>query len=203
MDASAFLLPLCLVAVVLPPPGTGGRPLMDVLADRHTAREFAPEPLAAQELSDLLWAAAGVNRPESGKRTVPSARNWQEVDVYVVTADGVSLYLPAEHRLEPLLEGDLRPVTGRQDFVATAPLDLVYVADTDRMEGCPPDLVDLYSGADTAFMAQNVYLWYASAGLNCVMRGAIDRDAIHAALRLRPAQRVTFAMTVGHRPQSP
>ncbi|MFO7654885.1 MAG: nitroreductase family protein [Candidatus Krumholzibacteriia bacterium] len=184
----------------LPAPSGGGRPLQECLADRRTDRTFAEDrPLDRQQLADLLWAACGINRPESGKRTAPSARNWQEVDVYLTLPEGAFLYWPTTHSLQRVSPRDLRAVAGRQAFCATAPLNLVFVADARRMAGCPDDLRDLYMGADTAFMAQNVYLQCASTGLACVVRGLIDREAIHEALALAPEQRVTLCMTVGHR----
>jgi len=179
------------------PDRTGGLPLMQALDQRQSHRQFASEPLGRQEVSDLLWATAGVNRAASGKRTAPSARNWQEIDVYVVVAAGVLRYEPDGHALVPVDDRDLRALAGRQEFVATAPLNLVFVADTTRMEGCPADRIDFYAGADTAFMAQNAYLFCASADLHCVVRALVDREALQAALALAPTQRVTLAMTVG------
>lgn len=182
------------------PDRSGGRPLMQVLDQRQSHREFAADPLPVQQLSDLLWATAGVNRSDSGKRTAPSARNWQEIDVYVVVAGGVLRYVPDRHALASVDDRDLRALAGRQDFVATAPVNLVFVADTERMEGCPPERIDFYAGADTAFMAQNAYLFCASADLRCVVRALVDREALHAALGLAPTQRVTLAMTIGPPP---
>lgn len=182
------------------PDRSGGLPLMQALAERQSHREFADAPLTTQQLSDLLWATAGVNRADAGKRTAPTARNWQEVDVYLTTPEGVFLYQPAEHALARVDGRDLRALAGSQGFVATAPLNLVFVADTARMVNCPPERFDFYTGADTAFMAQNAYLYCASAGLRCVVRALIDRDAFHAALGLTASQRVTLAMTVGVAP---
>jgi len=97
---------------------------MQVLRERKTTREFAPDKLPQQLLSNLLWAAFGINRPD-GKRTAPSAMNWQEIDIYVAMSDGLFLYDAKENRLEPVLAQDIRPATGTQSFVATAPLNLV------------------------------------------------------------------------------
>jgi hypothetical protein len=182
------------------PDRSGGVPLMQALAERQSHREFADAPLTTQQLSDLLWATAGVNRADAGKRTAPTARNWQEVDVYLTTPEGVFLYQPSEHALARIDDRDLRALAGSQDFVATAPLNLVFVADTARMVNCPADRFDFYAGADTAFMAQNAYLYCASADLRCVVRALIDREAFHAALGLTASQRVTLAMTVGMAP---
>ena len=115
--------------VVLPKPQTdGGKPLMQALRDRSSQREFAPDALPPQVLSNLLWAAWGISRPESGKRTAPSAMNRQEMDVYVATADGLYLYEAKEHRLKPVTKDDVRALTGTQAYVGTAPLNLVYVS---------------------------------------------------------------------------
>ncbi len=184
--------------IVLPAPRTtGGLPLLDALRRRHSDRDFGDRMLPAQLLSDLLWAACGINRAEPGKRTAPSARNWQEVDIYVVLPDGVYLYAAAAHALEPVMGGDLRGVTGTQSYVAVAPLNFVYVAETSRMEGAKPELFDTYAAADAAFIAQNVYLFCASEGLATVVRASIDRPALAKAFDLRSSQRIALAQTVG------
>jgi SagB-type dehydrogenase family enzyme len=183
----------------LPPPQTmGGKPLMQALRERHSAREFAGRALAPPLLSNLLWAAAGVNRPDSGKRTAPSARDWREIDIYVATADGAYVYDPNTHALRRVLARDVRALTGKQDYVAGAALNLVYVADRRRMDGASAEDMDRYAAADTGFIAQNVYLYCASAGLNTVVRGLVDREALAAALKLAPHQQIILAQTVGH-----
>ena len=104
--------------VLLPAPQVeGGRPLMQVLKDRQSSRSFSQEKLSAQLLSNLLWAAFGINRQETGKRTAPSAVNWQEIDIYVTTADGLYLYDAKSHALKLILSEDIRALTGKQDFV--------------------------------------------------------------------------------------
>lgn len=182
--------------IPLPQPQTdGGRPLMQVLKERKTTREFAANKLPAQLLSNLLWAAFGVNRPD-GRRTAPSAMNWQEMDIYVATSDGLFLYDAKGNRLEAVLAQDLRAATGTQPFVATAPLDLVYVADLSKT-GSGPD-AEVYTAADAGFVAQNVYLFCASEGLATVVRGSIDRAALAKAMKLRPEQKIILAQTVGY-----
>ena len=184
--------------VRLPRPQTEvGRPLMQVLKDRSSARDFSPEKLPEQVLSNLLWAAFGVNRPDSGKRTAPSAMNWQETDIYVATADGLYLYDARDHRLNPVLRDDVRAQTGTQLFVKDAPLDLVYVADLAKT-GSATDLRDMFVAADVGFIAENVYLFCASEGLAVVVRGSIDRPALAKAMRLRPDQRIILGETVGY-----
>lgn len=185
--------------IPLPAPDTaGGMPLMQALKARHSAREFASRPLPRQVLSDLLWAASGVNRPSTGARTAPSAHDWREVDVYAVTADGAYRYDPPTHTLKQVASGDLRRLTGVQDFVASAPLNLVYVADFDRMSGAGAEDKAFYSAADTGFVAQNVYLYAASAGLAVVVRGLVDREALGKALGLTRHQRIILSQSVGY-----
>jgi SagB-type dehydrogenase family enzyme len=183
----------------LPPPRMeGGMPLMQALQARHSTREFSTRPVPAQMLSDLLWAAGGVNRPESGKRTAPSARDWREIEIYVVTAGGVQLYLPESHALRRVTKRDVRATTGRQDYPGTAPLNLVFVANYQRMADADAEQMAFYAAADTGFMAQNVYLYCASAGLGAVVRGAVDREPLALALGLGPHQHITLAQTVGY-----
>ena len=204
MRKSVFIVLLisagCLLAqdlkpIPLPQPQTeGGRPLMQVLRERKTTRDFAPDKLSQQLLSNLLWAAFGVNR-EDGKRTAPSAMNWQEMDIYVATGDGLFLYNAERNRLEPVLAQDIRHATGTQPFVATAPLNLVYVADLSKVRSGPD--TELFTAADAGFISQNVYLFCASEKLATVVRGSIDRVALAKAMRLRPQQKIILAQTVG------
>jgi len=185
--------------ITLPAPRTdGGKPLMQALKDRQSMRVFSTEKLPIQVLSDLLWAAAGINRTDSGKRTAPSARNWQEVEVYAVTEDGAYLYDAKTNILKAVVKGDMRKLTGGQDFVAIAPLNLVYVADAAKMEGASPEDQALYAGADTGFIAQNVYLFCASEGLATVVRGSVDRKLISEALKLGETKKVMLGQTVGY-----
>jgi SagB-type dehydrogenase family enzyme len=184
--------------VLLPKPQTEiGRPLMQVLKNRSSAREFSPAKLPLQTLANLLWAAFGVNRPDSGKRTAPSAMNWQEVDIYVATSEGLYVYNANAHQLNLVLSEDVRAYTGTQPFVKDAPLNLVYVADLGKTRGSSPER-DMYVAADAGFIAQNVYLFCASEGLATVVRGSIDRLALAKVMRLRADQRIILAQTVGY-----
>jgi SagB-type dehydrogenase family enzyme len=183
---------------LLKPQVDGGRPLMQVLKDRSTSRSFSAEKLQLQVLSNLLWAAFGINRPDSGKRTAPSAMNWQEIDIYVAAADGLYLYDAKAHLLQPVLSDDIRAMTGRQPFVKEAPINLVYVADFTRTGTASQEDKELYSAADTGFISENVYLYCASEGLATVVRGSIDRAALAKAMKLRPDQKIILAQTVGH-----
>jgi len=182
----------------LPPASTtGGLPLMQALSQRQSLRVFDPAPLPEQTLSDLLWAAAGVNRPALDGRTAPSAMNAQEVDVYVALPNGLFRYVAPTHTLHLVAASDVRRVTGYQDFVDTAPLDLVFVADFSRMKLVPATQRESYASVAAGAMAQNVYLYCASAGLSTVIRAWIDRGALAQALGLNNDQQVLLAQTVG------
>ena len=194
--SAASLLAQDLKPIILPAPQTdGGRPLMQVLKDRKTTRDFAADKLSPQVLSNLLWAAFGVNRPD-GRRTAPSAMNWQEIDVYVAISDGLFLYNAKANRLDPVLAQDLRAATGMQDFVGIAPVNLVYVADLSKA-GSRSD-AEFFSAADAGFIAQNVYLFCASENLATVVRGGIDRAGLGKTMKLRPEQKILLAQTVGY-----
>jgi len=187
------------ITMDLPPPRTdGGKPLVQVLQLRRSIREYANQPLPKQVLSDLLWAAFGINRPASGGRTAPYWRHVMVIDVYAAMADGVWLYEPKRHALLKHLPTDIRAVTGLQDFVGTAPLNLVYVAHGERMQDIPAEDRRLYASVDTGFIGQNVYLFCAAEGLATVFRGAVDYDKLNRAMRLGEGQFVTFAQTVGY-----
>ena len=191
---AAELLPL-----KLPPPNlNSGKSLMQSLQARKSSRDFSTKKLPVEVLSNLLWAACGINRPDSGRRTAPSAVNWQEIDVYVAMAEGLYLYDAKEHVLKPVIKQDIRELTGKQSFVKEAPVNLIYVADYSRMGGGNAEERNSYSAADTAFIAQNVYLYCASEGLATVVRGSIDRDVLAKAMQLRDNQKIVLSQTVGY-----
>jgi nitroreductase len=182
----------------LPPTRSdGGMPLVAALKLRRSTREYSDRPLSPQTLSDLLWAAFGINRP-SGDRTAPYWRHIMVMDIYAAMADGVWLYDPKAHALAPHLPDDIRAQTGTQDFVGTAPLNLVYVAHGERMTDISPEQRRLYASVDTGFIGQNVYLFCASMGLATVFRGAVDYPTLDRILHLPEQQFVTFAQTVGY-----
>jgi nitroreductase len=180
------------------PQTTGGMALMEALKARRSERSYSPKKLPDQVLSNLLWAAFGVNRPDSGKRTAPSAVNWQETDIYVTTADGLYLFDAKAHALKLVLAEDIRALTGTQAFVKEAPLNLVFVADFSKMGNAPEDQKQFLSAADTGFISQNVYLFCASEGLATVVRGMVDRPPLAKKMGLRPDQVITFAQSVGY-----
>jgi len=172
--------------------------LMFALKNRKTVRAFSERPLPQQELSNLLWAAFGVSRPDSGKRTAPSAKNFQETDIYVASADGLCLYDAIRHQLVQVSADDIRSFCGIQGFVANAPVNLVYVADFSKMDGMDKEAKILYSAADTGFISQNVYLFCAVRGLATVVRGWIDRPMLAEKIGLRKDQHIILAQTVGY-----
>jgi SagB-type dehydrogenase family enzyme len=184
--------------IKLPPQKTeGGMPLMQALKARKSSREFSSQKLPMSTLSNLLWAAWGINRPD-GHRTAPSARNSQEIDVYVAMSDGLFLYEPKQHQLQKILAEDIRAATGMNDYVKDAALNLVYVADLTKGNLKEPNAIEFYTGADTAFLAQNVYLFCASEGLAVVVRGSINRTELAKIMKLRPDQKITLAQSVGY-----
>lgn len=184
--------------VVLPPARTeGGATLASALRLRRSTREFLPDALSLQEVSDLLWAAFGVNRPPQHGRTAPSAHDWQEVAVFAVLPEGAFRYDPQAHRLRLVKAEDLRGFTGLQAFAASAPLDLVYVADFAAMHDARADERPFLAGADAGCIAQNVYLHCAAHGLGTVVRALIDRRRLAQALGLQPTERIALAQSVG------
>jgi SagB-type dehydrogenase family enzyme len=188
--------------ITLPAPDrTGGKPLMQALSERQSMRTFTKDNLTLQELSDLLWAAWGINRPDQNKRTAPSASNVQEIDVYVALPTGLYLYYGSSHILKQIHNKDIRSLCGTQDFVATAPIDLVYVADMGKMGKKEGDEIKdsdlLWSYANTGFIAQNVYLYCASANLGCVIRGMVPKEKLAPEMGLRKNQVITLSQTIG------
>jgi len=199
MTSAASLAPAVEV-IDLPNPGLPlEASLEQVLKQRRSTRSFVSDRICMSGLSTLLWAAFGVNRPEEDGRTAPSARGWKETIVHAVLPEGAYRYDPIGHRLLLVAAGDFRAQTGLQDFVAEAPLNLVYVADLSHMaDVLPAEDRPFLAGADAGFIAQNVYLCCAALGLATVVRAMIDRRALALALRLTPNQRITLAQTVGY-----
>ena len=187
--------------IKLPAPKTeGGMPLMKALKERKSGRQFTSRKLSLQTLSNLLWAAWGINRP-NGHRTAPSAMNLQDIDVYVAMSNGLYLYDAKDNQLKEILDKDIRGATGTQDYVKNAALDLVYVSDLSRLKVSDPTSAAFFNGAHTGFIAQNVYLFCASEGLSAVVRGSIDKEALAKIMKLRPDQKITLAQSVGYPPK--
>ena len=182
--------------IKLPQPQEGGE-LIKALKSRSSSRAFSLRPLPQDLFSTLLWAAFGINRPATGGRTAPSAHGWQEIDVYAALPDAMYRYDAQAHALTMAVAKDLRPLTGVQDFVATAPLNFVYVADFSRMAGASAEDRTFFAATDAAVIAQNVYLFCAATGLATVVRGLVDRKKLAPAMGLKRDQRIVLAQTVG------
>jgi nitroreductase len=194
------------IQLLTPQPG-GGSALMQLLWKRRSSRQFSPEPLSVEVLSNLLWAGFGINRPD-GKRTAPSAMNCQDIDIYVILPDGLYLYDQKANQLKLILAEDLRGFAGTQAYVKEAPVNLIYVSDYAKLGGKIPDqakifygstsLIDLLSGAHAGLISENVCLYCASEGLATVVRALIDIPALSKVMRLRPHQKIILAQSVGY-----
>jgi nitroreductase len=196
--------------IKLPAPQTeGGKPLMQALKLRQSTRgNFGPEEkLSLQTLSNLLWAADGVNRP-GGHRTAPSAVDWQNIEIYVATADGLFVYDAPSNVLKVISKQDVRAISGlegpasgpmKQDFAKTAPVSLVYVADMAKTKGMKWNGEDaglIWSYAGAGAIAENAYLFCASEGLACILRAMVDAAKIAEVFKLRPDQKVLLTSTI-------
>lgn len=190
--------------IVLPPPDKkGGKPLMQVLQERHSTRSFADKPIPVEVLSSLLWAAQGVNRDDPDYRTAPSSRNSNEIEIYVVLPQGAYLYKLKTHRLKQVVQSDMRAATGTQEFAATAPLNLVYVVDQSKQPGDFDARKKLITACtDAGFIGENVYLFCASEGLGTVFRAMIDANYIQQCLKLPVLKKVLYAQSVGYPSES-
>jgi SagB-type dehydrogenase family enzyme len=185
---------------LLKPQIDGGKPLMQVLNTRKSSRVFSNKKLSLQMLSNLLWAACGINRPVSGKtgkRTAPSACNWQEIDIYVALEKGLYLYDAKKNILQPVLAKDIRAVTGRQKFTQDAPVNLIYVTNLSKMGNADKKSKEFYSSTDTGFISQNVYLFCASEGLSTVVLGYVNRPVLSKEMNLKDNQKIILTQPVG------
>lgn len=175
-----------------------GRPLMQVLSDRQSNRNFSERELPQQELANLLWAANGINRKDANKRTAPTSMNRQEIEVYVSSRDGLFLYNAQKHALITIHNRDIRSFTGMQGFVAGAPLNLIIVADLEKMSGKELQEKMQTAHIDAGYVSQNIYLYCASEGLATVVRGSVERDKLAAEMGLDSNLRIIVAHTVGY-----
>ena len=184
--------------IQLPPPETkGGMPLMEVLEKRQSSRSFKDSVMSEQQISNLLWAAYGINRLEINKRTVPSALNMQEYDIYLSMKSGFYLWNYTKNQLETIKAGDFRSSVSKQTFVSDAALILIYVADFDRMGQIEDSKKEYYSAADCGFICQNVYLFAASENLGAVIMANCEREHLSETLMLKPSQKIVFIQPVG------
>ena len=179
------------------PKRTGGIPLMDALNKRSSSRDFSERELSDQVLSNLLWAAFGINR-DNGKRTAPSSQGKTEMEIYVATGKGLFLYIPEKNALEQVLDKDIRKKTGKQLFVNKAPVNLIFVANYKKAGNTNSEKYRSTSGMNTGFISQNVYLYCASEGLATVVRGWFDNDSLRKAMNLEDYKDIILTQTVGY-----
>lgn len=166
-----------------------GTTIMKAFQQRKSDRVYAKKDLSVADLSDLLWAANGINRPESGKRTAPSSMNIQDIEIYVCRADGAYLYNPKKQELTPVNKGDFRSaVGGQQDFVEKAPVSLVLVSSKGGMTGA----------YDAGIVSQNISIFCAGAGLATVPRVSMDQNKLKTALKLTEGQHLMMNHPVGY-----
>lgn len=175
-----------------------GKPLMEALALRASSRSYSSKEIPLQELSNMLWAGFGINRPEDGGRTAPSTMNMQEIDLYVVQKAGLFRYNPESNTLRKIHGEDIGALTGDQGFVKDAPVNIVLVADYRRTGKIKPEQWVFYTAADAAFVSQNIYLYCASEGFATVVRAYINKKRLAKAMRLTDNQAIIFAQSIGY-----
>jgi len=191
---------------LLAPQLDGGRPLMQVLKDRRSTRSYSPKEIPLQILSNLLWAAVGINRPHIGLRTAPQKLSSGSIDIYVATANGVFFYDATKNLLNPVVAEDVRSLSGRQHpppgmyggYVGDAPVNLIYVWDGLKNSRYSDELNLCLAFSLTGFISQNAYLYCASEGLVTVVRLWFDKPALEKKMKLRPEQYATLVQSVGY-----
>jgi SagB-type dehydrogenase family enzyme len=180
------------------PDKTRGSVTMKAFSDRHSDRVFDVKDLSSKDLSDILWAADGVNRSD-GKRTAPSAMNKQEIDVYVIRKDGAYLYDAQAHSLKPVAAGDHREaVAGGQDFVKSAPVSLVIVIDLEKLGDPKSEQTRLMGAVDAGIVSQNINIFCAGVGLSTVPRASMDQAELRRILKLKDTQLPIMNNPVGY-----
>lgn len=180
------------------PEKKAGLSVMETLANRHSTREFSNKKLTLQELSNLLWAANGINRPEKGMRTAPSAMNAQEVDVYVCMEEGAFLYDAKSNQLQSVIQEDLRGlVGGKQTFVKNAPVVLLMVSDLSKLPGGNSEQTKLMAAIDAGIVSQNISIACSGLGLITVPRASMDKEALAQKLKLKSTQLLLMNNPVG------
>lgn len=179
------------------PDKSPGMSLTEALEKRQSGREFSDQELTPQQLANLLWAANGITRPD-GRRTAPTARNAQEIELYVIIKSGVYVYDADADKLTQVLKEDIRNLAGTQPFTHKAPVNILYVADYDKQTwDIPLEKKRQYGAVDSGFIGQNIYLYCAANGLSTVFRGMIDAKALHQKLNLPENKEVLYGQSVG------
>ncbi len=186
--------------VLNPPETTRGLSVIKALSLRASIKEFDTTSLKIKDLSDLLWAANGINRPELSKRTAPSAQNAQDIDVYVFMKSGIYLYDANKHLLDLNVEGDHRMlIAGRQENVAKAPVILLLVSDVSRFRSGTDSLRIIWGAMDAGIVSQNISLFCASVGFATVPRASMDQQKLREILKLKDTQHIMLNNPVSYR----
>ena len=181
------------------PNKTGGSSIMEAFSNRKTGREFSDKKLSDQDLSDLVWATAGINRKDAGLRTAPSWRNYQDVDLYVCFPEGVYLYNAKEHTLDPFAKGNFYPlIAANQEFVNDAPVILLLITDLSKMQedNVLPQMV--IAGLDAGIISQNISLFCAGKNMVTVPRGFMEKEELKKVLKLKESQYIMLNHPVGY-----
>lgn len=197
-QATAYVADECIE--LLEVDSVGGSTINEALWARKSSRDFTAEALSLEELSGVVWAAAGINRPENNHLTAPSALALYPIQTYLFLAEGVYRYEAEAHRLVRVVEGDHRALSAMQDFAYTAPVNVVYVADLSRYDerGFAPEVGRMLAGLDAAGYAENLNLYAAGHGLKAITRGSYKAAEMLQLLGLDSARySVALAQTVG------
>jgi SagB-type dehydrogenase family enzyme len=181
-----------------PPSPDRGLSVMKALAVRASVREYSSRDLTLQDLSDLLWSANGINRPDKGMRTASSAMNAQDIDVYVILSNGAYIYNAQENRLDPVSPGSFSDQIGTQPYVKTAPVNLILVSDLSRFRHGDDETKHTYAAIDAGIVSQNISLFCAAAGLRTVPRAGIDIKRMREVLKLKDSQVILLNHPVGY-----
>lgn len=185
--------------IQLPAPDrAGGKALMACLNVRKSSREFSSKEIPMQELSNILWAANGINREKDGKHTAPTAMNRQNMEVYVMLPDGIFFYNDLNNTLDLIQDGNHMKSAGMQDFVAKSMLNIIIVSDMNKLGDGAAEKKLVYAGVHAGAIMQNIYLYCASADLHTVVRASFDQKVLAELLKLPENKQIILAQTVGY-----
>ncbi len=186
--------------ILNPPDLTRGLPVMKSLSARASEKDFDTATIKLKDLSDLLWAANGINRSEIGKRTAPSAQNAQDIDIYVFMKAGIYLYDAKKQSLEPVVNGDYRKlVADKQENFTTAPVFCLLVSDISRFRSGSDSLKIVWAACDAGIVSQNISIFCASVGLATRPRASMDQQKLREILKLKDSQRLMLNNPVSYK----
>ena len=181
------------------PSKSGGSSVMEAFSHRKSGREISNKKLTTQDLSDLVWAAAGINRKDKDLRTAPSWRNYQDIDLYVCFPEGVYFYNAKEHVLEPFAKGNFYPLLVTiQPFVNDAPVILLLVTDLSKMKDDDAAYQMVIAGIDAGIVSQNISIFCAGKNMVTVPRGFMEKEELKKAIKLKDSQHIMLNHPVGY-----